>query len=108
MEFDGWAESLIAPVSLFMLLLLCAIHNNDTNIMAKCVARISVSDVFSMLINLMYSAYFFSNGYAFLLTTALGLDTDKRYQLIEDVFAQADVVDNKYMQVGQHFTDRLT
>ena len=76
--------------------------------MAKCVARISVSDVFLMSINLMFSPYFFSNGYAFLLTTAVGLDTDKRYQLIEDVFAQAVVVDNKYMQVGQHFTDGIT
>ena len=56
----------------------------------------------------MFSPYFFSNGYAFLLTTAVGLDTDKRYQLIEDVFAQAVVVDNKYMQVGQHFTDGIT
>ena len=37
--------------------------------------------------------------YAFLLATELNVDIEKRYQLIEDVYAQADVFDKKYLQV---------
>lgn len=39
-----------------------------------------------------------SLGYSFLLAKALNMDLDKRHSLIEDVYAQADVVDGKYMQ----------
>ena len=38
--------------------------------------------------------------YGFLLASALKLDVEKRYQLIEVVFAQADIVDGTYMQVS--------
>ncbi|XP_067935738.1 dolichyl-diphosphooligosaccharide--protein glycosyltransferase subunit 2-like [Watersipora subatra] len=49
-----------------------------------------------------------SMGYAFLLTTALNMDLEKRYQLIEDVYAQADVYDGKYLQFeGGLFTTSL-
>jgi len=45
------------------------------------------------------SFQFRSLGYSFLLAKALNMDLDKRHSLIEDVYAQADVVDGKYMQV---------
>lgn len=50
----------------------------------------------------------FSNGYSFLLATALQMDIEKRYQTIEDVYAQADVVDGKYMQVGGNWNTEET
>jgi len=47
----------------------------------------------------MMHSLFCSNGYAFLLASALNMDVEKRYSVIEDVMAQADIVQEKYMQV---------
>jgi len=43
--------------------------------------------------------YFFSHGYAFRIATELGTDLNKYFDLIEDIVAQADEVDEKYLQV---------
>ena len=46
--------------------------------------------------NLIYS----SHGYAFLAASYLSGDLHKYHDLIEDVIAQADEVDDKYLQVS--------
>lgn len=45
--------------------------------------------------------YVSSHSYAFRIATELGTDLNKYFDLIEDVVAQADEVDDKYLQVNQ-------
>lgn len=42
---------------------------------------------------------YFSHSYAFSIVTELGTDLNKYFDLIEDIVAQADEVDDKYLQV---------
>lgn len=44
--------------------------------------------------------YFYSHSYAFHVAAAIGTGVDTFYNLIEDIIAQADEVDDQYMQVG--------
>jgi oligosaccharyltransferase complex subunit delta (ribophorin II) len=42
---------------------------------------------------------FYSYGYAFLVSSEIGGDVKKIFDSIEDIIAQADEVDEKYLQV---------
>lgn len=42
----------------------------------------------------------FSYGYAFLVSAEIGGDVKKMFDSIEDIIAQADEVDEKYLQVN--------
>ena len=47
-----------------------------------------------------YTVLFFSHGFSFLVASELKTDTSKFFENIEDVIAQADEVDDKYVQVS--------
>lgn len=60
--------------------------------------------VFSILDSFVHEfCYVSSHSYAFRIATELGTDLNKYFDLIEDVVAQADEVDDKYLQVRHKY-----
>ena len=50
---------------------------------------------------------FISYGYAFMMSAEMPGDAKKMFDSIEDIIAQADEVDEKYLQVKEEFLVRL-